>query len=304
MATTKVTAEVITDATITTAKLASTTGSGAVVLATSPTLVTPLLGTPTSGTLTNATGLPLTSGVTGTLPVANGGTGAATLTSNSVLLGNGTSALQMIAPSTSGYVLTSNGTTWASAAAAGGSAIPTNQIFTATGTFTVPSGVTKLRVRVYGAGGGGGSTGATGAGAFNNCPGGGGGPGTNGAPGGYSESIVTVSPAATYTVTIGAAGTAGSASNGGAGGTSSFGALLSATGGAGGIRGDTGGSASADSYHCSGGSTGGRSTTFVSPGTGSGGNINIFGNGSYQGKGTLHSPSATAGKAGLVIVEY
>ena len=51
------------------------TGSGAIVRAISPTLVTPVLGTPTSGTLTNCDGLSLTSGVTGILPVANGGTG-------------------------------------------------------------------------------------------------------------------------------------------------------------------------------------------------------------------------------------
>ena len=46
----------------------------------SPVLITPVLGTPTSGTLTNCTGLPMTTGITGTLPVANGGTGVTSST--------------------------------------------------------------------------------------------------------------------------------------------------------------------------------------------------------------------------------
>lgn len=82
-----------------------------------------LTGTVTSsGSLTlggTLSGVDLTTQVTGTLPVANGGTGAATHTANAVLIGNGTSAVTSVSPGTSGNVLTSNGTSWVSQALGG-----------------------------------------------------------------------------------------------------------------------------------------------------------------------------------------
>ena len=76
---------------------AAVTGTGGIVLSSSPTLTTPALGTPSALVLTNATALPLTTGVTGVLAGANGGTGVA----NTGLTIN-------LASGAAGYVLTSD----------------------------------------------------------------------------------------------------------------------------------------------------------------------------------------------------
>lgn len=88
------------------------TGSGAPVLATSPTLITPILGIPQSVTLTNAIGLPLTTGVTGILPLANGGTNAALVASNGgIFYSTATAGAILAGTATAGQLLTSGAST-------------------------------------------------------------------------------------------------------------------------------------------------------------------------------------------------
>jgi hypothetical protein len=145
------------------------------------------------------------------LPVANGGTGANTLTSNNVILGNGTSAVQFVAPGTSSNVLTSNGTTWVSqAAGGGGGGTPTVETYdSGTGaTWTKPGSANWVLIEIWGGGGSGGR------GATNFAAGGGGG-------GAYNSALIpfaNLQGAVTYTVGGGGAGrtTAGVGNAGGA----------------------------------------------------------------------------------------
>jgi hypothetical protein len=90
---------------------------------TSPT-ITGANATITSGTITGITDL----------AVADGGTGVSALTADNVILGDGTNPVKFVAPGTTGNVLTSNGTTWASSTP---SAPTTNEVLSATASASV-----------------------------------------------------------------------------------------------------------------------------------------------------------------------
>jgi hypothetical protein len=185
---------------------------------------------------------------TRTIDVADGGIGATELATNAVetikinddavtlaKMASGTAGNIItydasgdpaaVATGTVGQVLTSGGAGVAPTMQdAAGGGLQSVQVFTASGTWTKPAGITKVRVRLVGGGGGSAGCDSTGAGG-------------SGAAGGYSEEFIDVSGTSSESVTIGAAGAAGSSGNnaGGAGGTTSFGAFLSATGGGGGV---------------------------------------------------------------------
>ena len=99
----------ITMANLSTGILLNTTGTGEPSIAVAADF--PTLDQNTEGTA---------AGLSVTLIVEQGGTGLTTLTENNVILGNGINPVTFVAPGTKGFVLTSDGTTWTSAASAGG----------------------------------------------------------------------------------------------------------------------------------------------------------------------------------------
>jgi len=273
----------------------------------------------------------------GTLGIAGGGTNNASLavTAGGVVYTDG-SKLVNVGAGTSGQVLQSNGATaptWATASSGG---LGGMQSFTASGTFTIPTGKTVVKVTVVAGGGGCGGAGN------------GGGAGAGGG-GGYSiHYLSSLTPGNTLTVTVGNGGTAGTSSGaGGSGGTSSVASgtqtitTVSATGGSGsplgsGILGSggSGGSGSGGTINgtASSGSAGAYTvysncpnTYYASPITGGGSlfgnnpnpNVTIngsgvstpfagvtYGSGAVGGSGGGAAQAGAAGKSGIVIFEY
>jgi hypothetical protein len=244
------------------------------------------------------------SGITD-LAVADGGTGASSFTANNVLLGNGSSSFQTVAPGTSGNVLVSNGTTWASTTISTG---VNGQVFTGNGTFTIPAGVTRLKVTVVGGGGGGSNGGGFGQ---NGTRGGGGGGGA------AIKWLTGLTPGNTLAVVVGAGG-AGNAYGGNGGGNSTVSSgtqsISTITGGGGGAGAvtfgtwSTGGVGSGGDLNCRGGgaysgSDGVGGNSILGGASADGGNPAA--GGLYGGGGSsLFNGVSSAGAAGVVIFEW
>jgi len=246
--------QTLTNKTLTSPVISTISNTGTVTLFSATDTV---VGRATTDTLTNKTisgssntitNVSLSSGVTGTLPIANGGTGQT----------SANAALNALIPSqtgNNGKFLTTDGsnTSWGTLSSLSGRLVAYT-VITGSTTWTKNASTTKVLVELVGAGGGGGGASNT---ASADLGGGGG-------AGGYARLWIT-SPNSSETVTIGTFGTGGTGigpTDGGSGGSTSFGAWCSATGGSGGGK-------------CSGGTISTAKGGYG--GVGSGGNFNGYG---------------------------
>ena len=211
--------------------------------------------------------------------------GTSLTVTNPVTAANGGTGLSAVG--TAGNLLTSNGSAWVSSVAP--SSVSSIQAFTSDGTFTVPAGVTKVKVTVVG-GGAGGRT------ATNSTSQGGGG------SGGAAIKVITgLTPGGTVAVTV---GTGGAANTNGV--TSSFGAYCSATGGVSPSvfsnnpgPGGAGGTATGGDINFTGGAgNGGSGVSGTVAGNGGNGGSSIFGGAGLGAVGTNAVNTAGAGAPG------
>ena len=236
----------------------------------------------------------LTTAVTGTLPVANGGTNQTTYTDGQLLIGNTTGNTLTKSTLTAGAGVTITNGSGAITIAAAGGGFSNMQVFASPGTFTTPATTTRIKVTLC-AGGGGGSPGTV--------------PGakSGGGAGGYAEGYYTVTASTPYSVTVGGGGGGGAS-----GGTSSFGPLTSATGGGAG-SGFTGGSGGTGTGTFT--VSGQAGSSVGAPSTGNGGASFLTNNIStrqlmvadafgFGAGGSGNPPVGIAGLAGVVIVEF
>lgn len=281
-----------------------------------------------TGGLISVSGSPVTTSGTLALTVAGTSGGipyfssastwasSSALTANAVIIGGGAGAApSTITTGTSGQVLTSNGSgsapSWQTVSS--GSGFSNMDVLTAaSGTWTSPAGVTKIKVTIVGSGGGGGA----GTSGVN---------GTGGGAGGTCIKVLTVAASTGYSYVVGAGGSAG-----GSGNTSSFGPVsgttYSATGGSAGTSasgtGGAGGVGSNGDLNITGGGGGGASTSNGTRVSGNGGS-SFFGSGGFGagstganqtvgnggnygggGGGGCGNIAGGTGGAGVIVIEY